>query len=171
MKNSQPITLSAAILKEALHYDPLTGIFKWASPRSKVRVGNVAGFPREDGYIHIKLNGKSYLAHILAWLYMHEQMPKGEIDHINHSRSDNRIENLRDVSTKENSRNKKIYKSNKTGVVGVFHRKDTGKFNANICVNGKLKHLGTFVNQSDAIEARKAAEKEFGFHENHGAKQ
>ncbi|EEK8036643.1 hypothetical protein G3156_004469 [Salmonella enterica subsp. enterica serovar Montevideo] len=42
-------------------------------------------------------------------------------------------------------------------------------WNAQITVNYQTKHLGYFESKEDAITARKMAEKEFGFHHNHGA--
>ncbi|WP_428999737.1 HNH endonuclease signature motif containing protein [Stenotrophomonas maltophilia] len=47
-----------------------------------------------------------YRQHRLAWLYMTGQWPSGEIDHINHDRSDNRWHNLRDVSHQANQQNR-----------------------------------------------------------------
>lgn len=157
-------------IKEAVSYDEETGVFRWSSPRCKIQVGSAAGFKRSDGYIHIKINGRSYLGHILAWIYVYGVMPTGEIDHINHIRSDNRIKNLRDVSPTENAKNKKRYKNNSTGHTGVFLKKDSGKYTANINANGVLKHLGTFKTKDEAVAVRVAAEKIYGYHENHGDK-
>ena len=39
---------------------------------------------------------------------------------------------------------------------------------AQIKVDGKNKHLGYYVDKQDAIDVRKAAEKQYGFHANHG---
>jgi hypothetical protein len=46
------------------------------------------------------------------------------IDHINHNRSDNRLENLRWVSRKDNNRNRCMNKNNTTGNQGVYFRND-----------------------------------------------
>lgn len=167
-KSGEIFVINQSVINEAVEYEPDTGIFRWASPRSKIQVGAVAGFKRADGYIHIKINGRCYLGHVLAWVCIHGVMPSGEIDHINHNRSDNRIINLRDVTPSENAKNRKKYKNNSTGRAGVFLRKDSGKYTANINANGKLKHLGTFKTKVEAVIAREAAEKMYGYHENHG---
>lgn len=157
-------------LREAVSYDPNSGLFTWAKPRSKVRVGGTLGYKRVGGYIHIKFNGISILGHVLAWFYVHGKPPDGEIDHLNHNRSDNRICNLRDVPTKENAKNRKRYANNRTGHTGVFFDKECGKYKANINVDGRLKHLGTFSAIADAITARRWAEDAYGYHDNHGDK-
>jgi hypothetical protein len=64
----------------------------------------------KDGYVRCKLNGKQYLKHrIIAEQFIENDDNKTEIDHINHDRADNRIENLRFVSHSENLRNLSSY--------------------------------------------------------------
>lgn len=162
--------ISLTELRHSVNYDAETGLFRWSKPRCKVQVGAVLGYKRKDGYIHMKFNGISILGHVLAWFYVSGKPPEGEIDHINHDRSDNRISNLRDVPAKENAKNRKRYANNKSGHAGVYLRKDSGRYGANIQVNGRLKHLGTFANKCDAIAARRWAEDAYGYHDNHGDK-
>lgn len=162
--------ISIETLRDAVAYEPETGIFTWSKPRSKIQVGSKLGYQRMDGYIHIKFNGVSVLGHVLAWFYVHGKAPEGEIDHLNHIRSDNRISNLRDVPAKENAKNRKRYANNKSGHAGVYLRKDSGRYGANIQVDGRLKYLGTFANKCDAIAARRWAEDAYGYHDNHGDK-
>lgn len=80
------------------------------------------------------------------------------VDHINGDVSDNRKSNLRICTQKENSRNLKICKNNRTGFTGVQKTK-TGRYAAKIMVNRRTISLGTFDDINDAIEARKTAEK------------
>jgi hypothetical protein len=89
--------------------------------------------------------------------------------HINHSRDDNRFVNLRHATRVENSRNKSIYSKNTSGFNGVCWYERGSKWIANIRINGKLKHLGYFTDIDEAIIARKKANIEHEFHENHGA--
>ena len=61
------------------------------------------------GYVVIKLNNKPYKKHrIIAEQFIENDDPttKTQVDHINHDKSDYRIENLRWISNKENCRNK-----------------------------------------------------------------
>lgn len=95
-------------------------------------------------------------------VYMHRDInktPRGmETDHINQDKLDNRKTNLRSVNKGQNNRNRKAYKCNVTGIVGVVWYKQTQRYCAQIVIDKKRKHLGYYVNINDAIQARKAAE-------------
>jgi hypothetical protein len=99
--------LSQSIIQENLTYDPSTGIFLWNKPLRGRRSNRVAGSVNPFGYVVIGIGGVIQSAHRLAWIYMHGSIPRNKfIDHINRDRSDNRIENLRLVSQKENNLNR-----------------------------------------------------------------
>ena len=155
-----------------LDYDPETGLFTWKATNRRGFIGRQAGcFSKKDGYVKIRLNGTLYLAHRLAWNMTYPEDPVGpdeQIDHINHNRADDRIENLRKTTNKGNSRNRSLRASSKSGVTGVYWRQDVSKWRATIKVDGLEIHLGFFANLDDAIKARATAEVEYGFHENHG---
>jgi hypothetical protein len=156
-------------LKELLRYDSDTGIFRWKmSPHRRCRAGAISGTLNSRGYICIMIDGRKYRAHRLAWLYIHGNMPPNEIDHINHIQDDNRLCNLRLATRTENSRNVSLYKNNSSGFVGVYWDKSRNKWQARVQVNGKSQHLGYFDKIEDAVRARKAASKKYGFHKNHG---
>jgi hypothetical protein len=155
-------------LKERLNYNHVTGEFIWINSKSNgTRNGSVAGGMAGKGYRRIMIDGFNYKEHRLAWLYFHGSLPS-MLDHINGNRSDNRIKNLRIVSPIENQRNMKAYSTNTSGIVGVRFDKRMKKWHARINVKSKSIHLGVFSNKEDAIKKRIAAEKEYGFHENHG---
>jgi hypothetical protein len=150
-------------LKNFLHYDPETGVFKWKDTFGwRAKQGTVAGSVKASGYIYIRLKLKQYRAHRLAWLYTYGKFPEDQIDHINGIKNDNRIINLRAVSDKENSRNLRLRKDNTSGYIGV--RWDTDKWRVIIL----RKQYGRFKSKSDAIAKAKEVYKELGFHENHG---
>jgi hypothetical protein len=157
-------------LKEILHYEPTTGIFKWkVSNNNRINVGDVAGSINSDtGYHRIKINAKSYFAHRLAFLYMTGEFPPEQCDHINHSKDDNRWINLRLVSHQDNQRNRSMRVDNKSGFTGVFLHKATNKWTAQIKIKGKSKHLGLFTELAEAITCRKKANIKYGYHKNHG---
>lgn len=156
-------------LKEYLNYDPDSGIFTWIKPpANNVRIGDLAGSLDSKGYIKIQIFGERWLAHRLAWLYMNKEMPIHGIDHINGIPTDNRIENLRDVSQQANTRNSAMPKNNKSGIVGVSWDVKSQHWLSGIRVNYKQIFLGRFDNIFDAACARKSAERQNGFHINHG---
>lgn len=140
-------------LKKFLNYDFNTGVFYWNVERGTVRIGNVAGCLKNNGYLQIQINGKKYYSHRLAWIYFFGHIPNLEIDHINGNKTDNRISNLRLATSRQNKQNKKIYNSNnKTGYLGVSFYKKIGKFCAEIRNNNKKIHIGFFENPEDAYK-------------------
>jgi len=145
--------LDSKRLKEILDYNPETGIFTWRKNRKSTKIGIVAGSKRADGYIRIMVDKKSFLAHRLAWLHTHGEWPKNIIDHKNSIRHDNRLSNLRDVTQFINLQNKKTpYSHNKSGHLGVSWNKTMNKWQAQICANRTLHHLGYFDSKEKASE-------------------
>ena len=130
--------------------------------------GKIAGGKTSTGYVSIEVNNFVFRAHRAIWAMHNGKWPNGEIDHINHNRSDNRIENLREVNRFEQMKNKTKYSSNNTGTTGVVFVKKNKNYRAHISCDGKMHWLGTFNNKDDAIAARKKAEVEMGYHQNHG---
>lgn len=107
--------------------------------------------------------------HRVIWAIVHGIWPE-IVDHKNGDPLDNRIDNLRSVSQRENKKNTRIYANNKSGRIGVHWTSKVGRWTAAIKINGRKKHLGDFDELSDAIAARDDAERLYGFHENHGRK-
>jgi hypothetical protein len=158
-------------IKKYLRYDAETGKIFWKLNKGSTgKAGNEAG-GQNCGYIRIKLNRKSYKAHRIAWLLTYGSWPEDQIDHINGNGLDNRLENLRAVSSGENLRNQKIPKNNTSGTIGVSFNKREQYYLASIQINGKSKYLGVFKNKEEAIAARAAANIKYNFHENHGRKE
>ena len=160
--------LTVEDVRKLFHYD---GEQLWwrERPTKNFDMSKPAGKSEADGYRRIGVSGKLYLAHRLIWVHVHGVWPLHQIDHINHKRNDNRIENLREATNPENGRNKSIPKNNSSGVVGVCWNKPSKKWQAQIRVNGKQIHLGGHLRKEDAIQARKEAERKYGFHPNHGS--
>lgn len=81
------------------------------------------------------------------------------IDHINRNRTDNRIENLRLVTHKENMRNMSRRIDNRTGITGVQWNKKMYKWTAHLNLWGeKQLYLGSYETKAEAVAARRAAE-------------
>ena len=107
--------LTQARLQELLRYDPETGIFTSRIRRGRFPPGVEVGTLTPRKRIHIHLDQKKYLAHRLAWFYKNGVWPKQEIDHINGVTTDNRLANLREVTTKQNSENRDKQTNNTSG--------------------------------------------------------
>lgn len=168
-------------LAKRLEYLPLTGCLLWKSrPKSdfknekswvnwkKNKVGKYATYlHKHTGYLYVQINQKSFRAHRVIWFMFNGDIPD-QIDHINHDRFDNRIENLRDVGFRENRINQSKGVNNTSGVVGVHWSAGHGKWAAKITLDKKTRHLGFYFDFFDAVCARKSAERKLGFHKNHG---
>lgn len=156
-------------IKRLFHYDPETGVFtRKVSTAKCVKIGDIAGCDNGRGYLRIKIDGKSYMSHRLAFIYMLGRLPHGETDHINHDKHDNRWGNLRECSRQENLRNSPIGNSNKTGYIGVHYHKKQKKYCAAIRTGSSRVNIGSFDSPSDASEAYRKEAVRLGYHENHG---
>ena len=145
-------------------------MFTWLRIKGQNRyTGRLAGWESsQDGYIWIRLNGRLYAAHRLVWLYVYGEFPPEFIDHINHIRNDNKLKNLRCVSHAENMKNRPLTCKNTSGYSGINYNAKNKAWQINIGVKGKSKTLGYRKDLEDAIKIRKAAEKNYGYHENNG---
>jgi hypothetical protein len=114
------------------------------------------------------LRGKKYKVHRLVWAIETGAWPERDIDHINHDKLDNRIENLRAVEHAVNQRNMSRHRHNTSGVTGVSFDKRARKWAAYIWRDQKSVRIGSFSDKRDAIAARKSAEATLGYHKNHG---
>ena len=100
--------IDASELRRLVTYDATTGVFTANFSVGNVKAGSVRGNLDSVGYLRFMVNGKQYLCHVLAWVYVYGEHPEGSIDHINGVHSDNRISNLRCVAHSQNSHNKPI---------------------------------------------------------------
>lgn len=141
-------------LKASLLYNPETGAFTWlVSTTNCVKIGKIAGTASLRGYKQIRVNGKIYYEHRLAWLYMTGSWPKNQIDHINQSKGDNRWVNLRTCPRYKNSMNRPKPSNNTSGFKGVcFHNRDK-LFRARIGYKGTVIYIGGYHNSYDAARA------------------
>lgn len=139
-------------LQELLHYDPETGAFSWRVSMAGRVAGRPVGSKNQHGYVRIRVDGRRYMAHQLAWFYVHGEWPKAELDHRNRVRDDNRIENLRPVTHSENMQNRvHARRDNTAGLLGAHI--DRGRWTARITVDGKERRLGYFPSPEAAHAA------------------
>lgn len=158
------VELTQDLVKSLFNYK--NGELYWKIHRPGIKVGSIAGYIHKSGYKRIGINGKVHYSHRLIYLYHYGYIPN-EIDHINRSQSDNRIENLRDVTTSQNQMNCKPNINSSSIYKGVSLYKASNKWVANIKINGKRKYLGLFINEIDAAKVyNKAAIKLFGEYTN-----
>jgi len=129
-------------VRELLDYDPSTGLLTWRIDRPMRRAGQVAG-GLSNGYIVVSIDDRRYKAHRIAWMLSHGEWPEHFIDHINGTKTDNRIANLRDVPHRVNMQNIRCaLPSNESGFLGVSPA--SKRFKATIRTPNGTLYLGTF---------------------------
>lgn len=106
-------------IKNHIGYSPEDGSFFWKKRARGRKASGRVGFKDPNGYIYIRVLGRKYRAHKLAWFIHYGEWPEKDIDHINQDKSDNRISNLRLATPSENGCNKGIPRHNRSGVKGV----------------------------------------------------
>lgn len=181
--------LSQSFVREFVDYCPESGVFthryrdrKWFSNDAAYALWNARWAGKENGTIQSKgngyrrvkvsVNGKQYLAHRVAWVYMTGEGPPKEIDHIDGDGLNNKWANLRD-GTDLNQKNKGLQRNNRSGICGVYWSRVSQKWATRIWVNKNgqrvYKHLGVFSSIEAAEAAVREARKRNGYSDRHGS--
>jgi len=160
--------LTQSYLRSLFEYNPKTGELLNKRTRGRARSGKTAGCTcSRRGYSLLGIDSKVYSTHRVIWFIQFGYWPN-EIDHINGIRNDNRLENLREVTARENSKNTAMRYDNTSGVVGVTWTRDRGKWKAQTYINGKNRLVGYFDDLDEAAEAVARVRRENGYTERHG---
>ena len=154
--------LTVTHLRQVLDYSQDTGIFRWKIlnkyyHNGSRKVGDIAGGFDGKGYTWIRIDGKIYPAHRLAWFYVYGAWPKDQIDHINLNKSDNRIGNLREADSRQNRANSKPRSS--SGLKGAHFSKHHRLWRSGIIYKDKRVDLGFYKTAREAHLAYMAVAK------------
>lgn len=146
-------------IKKAFSYNADTGELTRLDRR------NGSGSVDVYGYLILKIKGRQYKAHRVAWYLHYGEFPCGVIDHINGNKLDNRISNLRDVSQLENNRNAQIKPNRQTQAKGVWVDRTKGLVsNFATRIEGKSFRFKTL---REAVKFRQQKLTELGYGEGH----
>ena len=120
--------------------------------------------------LKIGLKVKLFLCHRLIWALQNGYFPDGYIDHINGDPQDNRIENLREVTNRENCLNAHMYKHNTTGITGVCWDSVAGawRISGGGHYSGNFEYLGITKDKFEAVCIRRSWEVLNGYSDRHG---
>lgn len=152
--------ITADTVRALFTYDPRTGHLLHQRARGIAKRGDRAGTLKPTGYRLIRVNGRWFQSARVVWLHYYGVWPKQQVDHINHVRDDDRIENLRDVAQRENLHNLSGKRKNNTsGTVGVTWNSRSQKWYAVIYVMSKAIFLGSHDTYEAAVEARQAGKR------------
>lgn len=112
----------------------------------------------KNGYLSVLLykeneKPKTYNIHQLVCMAFLGHLPnryESVIDHLNNVRDDNRLENLRVTTARQNTTKEIV---NKKGYCGVTFDKESGKYMARITKNKKSIYIGRYPTIDDAYFA------------------
>ena len=136
---------------EYLHYED--GELFSIAPRKGVKIGKKVGNIHKTGYVMFRFDYKLFYVHRVIWEMHNCKIPDGLfVDHIDRDKTNNRIENLRLATPKENSRN-----NSANGFCWIRKR---NSFLARIFIDGKQKNLGLYKTIIDARAAYLQARRE-----------
>jgi hypothetical protein len=138
-------------------------------------VGEEAGTQRTDSdgmtYRSVSIKHTLFMSHRVAWLLHYGRWPASQVDHKDGNGLNNRIQNLSEVTNKQNAMNQKLNAKNSSGVTGVRWHKLAKKWTSRVVQDGREIYLGLFESFEDAVRARKDAESKYGFSDRHGTKE
>ena len=128
--------------------------FKWNKEKILSPSGNSKGYCilglSKDGVVEMKkvhqLVAESFLNHKRCGM-------KLVVNHIDFDKTNNKLDNLEIVTTRENANQKHLKSISK--YTGVSWSKRANKWVASIKINNKNKHLGYYINEEEASKAYK----------------
>jgi hypothetical protein len=160
-RSTPPITQD--LLRQLVKYDAATGAMSWLRPTSRrITAGALLNTDHTGGYLYGRIAGFKAGVHRWAWLYVFGTWPP-ELDHINGVKTDNRLNNLRIATRKQNTANVPLRQDSSSGFKGVSWHKEKGRWRAHITVDGRHLSLGYHSTPELAHQAYlKAANIHFG---------
>lgn len=152
--------LTADEARRLFDYEPDTGRLTWrVTLCNRAVAGSVARTKNDSGYFLVRVKGRAYRQHRVAWLIMTGSWPADEIDHVNGDRSDNRWCNLRPATRVQNAQNTARPKNATNDRRGVIWHKRAQKWVAQISVDGVTRYIGSYADQNEASRAYENAAK------------
>ena len=152
--------LTAKEIRALFTYDKEDGKLRWkndAGRYGRYPAGSAAGTPNKEGYLYIKIRGKSYRTARLIWLHVTGKWPDHQVDHKDRNPANEKWENLREATTSQNKANCGKYKTKQAschlkGVQAVQKRKSI-RYRAIATKDGVRQHLGYFDTPEQAHAA------------------
>lgn len=143
-------------IRDNFHYNHITGDL-WRNFHNYYKI---VGYFNDKKYLQVSVKCNMLKVHRVAWFLYYGEFPVNQIDHIDRNRSNNKIQNLREVTHDQNMLNKSMYHNSSTKLVGVSWHKTNKKYRAYIGFETKIIHIGYYSTAEEASAAyqKKAAE-------------
>ena len=134
-------------------YDQDSGVLTWKYDNKYHKIGDVAGHNNGSGYLSIRLNGRPYLVHRVAWLLMMGKFPDGQLDHKNLDKEDNRWSNLRGATPTLNQANTEKRSNNTSGFKCVYWDNRYCKWRVRMWIGNHFRSMGSYISKHEAHAA------------------
>lgn len=142
-------------LDELYIYQQDTGSFVRRTGRGGKAAGTSAGYKNKFGYIAVAVDGREFRRSHLVWLAETGSLPDEEIDHIDRCRSNDRFNNLRLATRKQNRWN--------TGAKNIYWKPKVKKYEAQVD-NTYLGRFSTLAEAQKSVSAATLYRGEFSSH-------
>lgn len=114
-------------------YNPYTGEMYYRTTGRRA-----ASVTTNRRYLKVRLHGKEYLQHRVAWyLWTGEDPGELQVDHKNLDGTDNRATNLRLANCSQNQQNIRAHTRSTTGIKGIFPVRGGSLYRAEVCIDGR----------------------------------
>lgn len=153
MIDFEEMTQEQAWLKNLVHYNPGNGEFTRLAAASNVPAGLAKPRPSVNGYLRMRLDGRLYYLHRLAWLYENGKWPDDSVDHIDGDRTNNAIANLREATYAQNLQNRELKSVAVSGLRGAYFDIKSKRWQSKIRHNYKSISLGYYATAEEAHKA------------------
>lgn len=139
-------------LHELFDYSIVTGEFWWREPGKGRDHNKPAGWQDNEEYHGIGVDGVTYKAHRLAWMYVTGEDPGDlHVDHVNGIRDCNAFHNLQLLTHAQNSKKRHRPNSSKTsGLPRGVRRQRSGGYQVQMRKDGVLHNCGTYKTLNEA---------------------
>lgn len=150
MATTKPVALETRV--RALFDYHTEGYLIWREPPQGRKLGQRAGCVLRNQYVQVMVDHRRYLVHRLIWLWHHGVLPR-QLDHIDRNRANNRIENLRPATLKENAGNRGKSEGKSSRWKGVHWCNTIRRWVASLQAKTGKQHLGAYDDEADAAMA------------------
>lgn len=129
-------------LNSLFYYDESVRGLKRRIDRShNAKAGSVVGTLDGKGYLHVSILKKFVRVHRIVY-FLHTKTAPRFVDHEDRDRTNNTFGNLRPATQRQNTGNTWLSTHNTSCFKGVSKNSASGKWHAQIKINGKQTYLG-----------------------------